>query len=168
MIRDVRFNSRSALHEAASNDLPRAVEMCRLLAQACPGLVLELAESGLQPLHTACHRGNLPVMKFILDMHPGAIRGESSNGDFPIHYAIGALTGNPQAAVEVVKFLLSVDPSVASQEVDGTAAGYPLIRACLGTNASNLSSGIEVINLLYNAYPEAIVSNEAFFRHVSR
>eukprot|EP00985_Skeletonema_marinoi_P021786 scaffold13551_cov73-Skeletonema_marinoi.AAC.1 len=49
------------------------------------------------------------------------------------------------------------------QEVNGS---YPLIRACFETNASNLSSGLEVINLLYNAYPEAIVSGEALFRHV--
>eukprot|EP00985_Skeletonema_marinoi_P032415 scaffold39129_cov155-Skeletonema_marinoi.AAC.4 len=165
MIRGVRGNGMSLLHYAASNHLPRAVEICRLLAQAFSGLELELDESGLQPLHIACHRGNLPVVKCILAMRPDAFHGESSDGRCPIHFAISALTvltGNPQAAVEVVKFLLSVDLSVASQEVDGS---YPLIRACFETNASNLSSGLEVINLLYNAYPEAIVSDEAFFRY---
>ena len=70
MIRDVRFNSRSALHEAASNDLPRAVEMCRLLAQAFPGLVLELDESGLQPLHISCYRGNLIIFFDINQFYP--------------------------------------------------------------------------------------------------
>eukprot|EP00984_Skeletonema_dohrnii_P008322 scaffold3042_cov127-Skeletonema_dohrnii-CCMP3373.AAC.25 len=170
MVRDARRNGQPLLQYAASRHLPRAVEVCRLLIRAFPGLVHELDdESGLQPLHIACYRGNLPVMKCILDVHPGAIRGETSNGEFPIHFAISALTRNPQAAVEVVKFLLSVDPSVASQEqevnVTTTANAYPLISACLRTNASNLSSGIEVINLLYNAYPEAIVSNEAFFRY---
>eukprot|EP00985_Skeletonema_marinoi_P020871 scaffold12496_cov87-Skeletonema_marinoi.AAC.1 len=161
MILDVRWNGHSLLQYAASNHLPRNVEVCRLLIQAFRGLVLELDESGYQPLHVACLYGNLPLVKCILGMHPDAIRGESSNGRFPIHVAIGALTGNPQEAVEVVKFLLTFDPSVASQEVNGS---YPLIYACFVIKASNLSSGLEVIKLLYNAYPEAIVNAEALFR----
>eukprot|EP00984_Skeletonema_dohrnii_P009738 scaffold3750_cov111-Skeletonema_dohrnii-CCMP3373.AAC.7 len=166
-IRDFRFKGRSALHEAASKDIPRAVEICRLLAQAFPGLVLELDESGYQPLHIACFRGNLPFMKSILVMRPDAFHGESSDGRCPIHFALSAVLVNPHPeAVEVVKFLLSVDPSVASQEVNGTTNTYPLICACLMTNASNLNAGLEVINLLYNAYPEAIVSDEALFRQV--
>eukprot|EP00984_Skeletonema_dohrnii_P013788 scaffold5745_cov96-Skeletonema_dohrnii-CCMP3373.AAC.5 len=168
MVRDFRWNGRPLLHYVALIDLSRAVEVCRSIIHAFRGLVLERDESTgqqLQPLHFACASGNLPVVKYILDMCPTAIRGESSNGHFPMHFAICALTGNPQAAVEVVKCLLSVDPSVASQEqeVDGF---YPLMRACLETNRLNLSSGLEVINLLYNAYPEAIVSDEASFRRL--
>eukprot|EP00984_Skeletonema_dohrnii_P009404 scaffold3604_cov83-Skeletonema_dohrnii-CCMP3373.AAC.7 len=166
MLRDFRWNGCSVLHDAALTHLPRAVEVCRLIIQAFPELVLELHGSTddlqLQPLHLACASGNLPVVKCILDMCPDAIRGESSDGDFPIHYAVCALTRTPEAAVEVVKFLLSVDPSVASQE----GIAFPLIYAyaCLETNASNLTSGLEVIKLLYNAYPEAIVNAEASFR----
>ena len=163
MVRDFRWNGMSLLHYAAGGELPRAVEVCRLIAQAFPGLVLELSESGQQPLHFACCRGNLPVVEYILDMCPTAIRGESSDGHFPIHFAVQALTRTPEAAVEVVKFLLSVDPSVASQE-GNVANDYPLIWACLETNASNLNAGLDVINLLYNAYPEAIVNAEASLR----
>eukprot|EP00984_Skeletonema_dohrnii_P012057 scaffold4852_cov120-Skeletonema_dohrnii-CCMP3373.AAC.2 len=163
MVRDVRWNGQSLLQYAASNHLPRAVEVCRLLIQAFPEL-LELGESDYQPLHIACLYGNLPVVKCILDMHPDAIRGESSDGSFPIHNAIGALRETPLAAVEVVKFLLTFDPSVAAQEVIGFP--FPLIYACLKTTASNLSSGLEVIKLLYNAYPEAIVNAEEIFRRL--
>eukprot|EP00984_Skeletonema_dohrnii_P004866 scaffold1710_cov132-Skeletonema_dohrnii-CCMP3373.AAC.2 len=180
MVRDFRWNGQSLLHYAAGGELPRAVEVCRLIAQAFPGLELELDESTghqLQPLHFACASGNLPVVKYILDMCPTAIRGESSNGAFPIHFAVQALTRTPEVAVEVVKFLLSVDPGVASQEVNwitvsqreeleeiGIEDLFPLIYACIETNASNLTSGLEVIKLLYNAYPEAIVNAEASFR----
>eukprot|EP00985_Skeletonema_marinoi_P007215 scaffold3155_cov148-Skeletonema_marinoi.AAC.1 len=105
MVRDFRWNGQSLLHHAASNHLPRAVEVCRLLIQAFRGLVLELDDSmddfHLQPLHLACFRGNLPVVECILDMHPDAIRGESSGGHFPIHFAVQALTRTPEAAVEV-------------------------------------------------------------------
>mmetsp|Transcript_17423 Transcript_17423/g.29528 ORF Transcript_17423/g.29528 Transcript_17423/m.29528 type:complete len:558 (+) Transcript_17423:261-1934(+) len=168
MVRYVRWNGQSLLNYAASNHLPRAVEVCRLLIQAFRGLVLELDESTddlyLQPLHTACHRGNLPVVECILDMHPDAIRGESSDGSFPIHYAVHALTRTPQAAVEVVKNLLSVDPSVASQEVNGITNAYPLINVCVMPNVLSWNAGLEVIKLLYNAYPEAIVNAEEIFR----
>eukprot|EP00984_Skeletonema_dohrnii_P031859 scaffold24916_cov75-Skeletonema_dohrnii-CCMP3373.AAC.2 len=166
MIRGFRRNGQTLLHYAAGGELPRTVEVCRLLIQSFRGLVLELGECGLQPLHIACYRGNLPVVECILDMHPDAIRGESSIGSFPIHFAINVLSErNPQAAVEVVKFLLSVDSSVASQ--GGIGFLFPLIYACSVTNASNLNAGLEVINLLYNAYPEAIVNaEESFWRGI--
>jgi len=167
MVRDFRWNGRPLLHYAALNDLSRAAEVCRLIAQAFPGLELELDESGLQPLHFACCRGNLPVVKCILDMCLPAIRRESSDGHFPIHFAVRALMGTPEAAIEVVKCLLSVDPSVASQEVNGITNAYPLVYACLVPNELNLSSwnaGLEVIKLLYNAYPEVIVNAEASLR----
>eukprot|EP00984_Skeletonema_dohrnii_P024819 scaffold13966_cov110-Skeletonema_dohrnii-CCMP3373.AAC.4 len=169
MVRDFRWNGKPLLHYAACDEHPRAVQICRLIIQAFPELVLELDESiddfQLQPLHIACKFGNLPVVECILELRPDAIRGASSNGSFPIHFAICALTDrNPQAAVEVVKFLLSVHPSVASQEVNGVTNTYPLIWACLATTASNLNAGLEVINLLYNAYPEAIFNAEASLR----
>ena len=169
MVRCVRWNGMSLLHYAAGDEIPRAVEVCRLIAQAFPGLELELDESGIQPLHFACCLGNLPVVECILDMCLPAIRRESSDGHFPIHFAVRALMGTPEAAVEVVKFLLSVDPSVASQEVNGITNAYPLVYACLMPNELNLSSwsaGLEVIKLLYNAYPEAIVNAEASLRQI--
>eukprot|EP00984_Skeletonema_dohrnii_P023291 scaffold12357_cov91-Skeletonema_dohrnii-CCMP3373.AAC.10 len=166
MVRYERWNGMSLLHYAACDELPRAAQVCRLLIQALSGLELELDESGLQPLHIACHRGNLPVVKCILELRPTAISGESSNSQFPIHLAICALTENPQAAVEVVKFLLSVDPSVASQEVNGITNDYPLTYACVMSNELNWNAGLEVIKSLYNAYPEAIVNAEAYLRRL--
>jgi ankyrin repeat protein len=169
MLRDFRWNGQSVLHDAALKHLPRAVQVCRSIIRAFPELVLELDESTgrqLQPLHIACLYGNLPVVKCILELRPDAIRGESSGGNFPIRFAICASRKTPLAAVEVVKFLLTFAPSVVSQRVNGTSNDYPLIYACLETNASNLSAGLEVIKLLYNAYPEAIVNAEEIFRRV--
>eukprot|EP00984_Skeletonema_dohrnii_P011600 scaffold4638_cov125-Skeletonema_dohrnii-CCMP3373.AAC.1 len=170
MVRDARWNGMPLLHYAAGSEIPRADEVCRLIAQAFPGPELELDEAGLQPLHFACCRGNLPVVECILELRPTAIRGESSNGAFPIHFAVHPLAldsdANPQAAVEVVKFLLSVDPSVASQGVNGTTNAYPLIYVCAMSNENvlNWNAGLEVIKSLYNAYPEAIANAEASLR----
>eukprot|EP00985_Skeletonema_marinoi_P007214 scaffold3154_cov90-Skeletonema_marinoi.AAC.2 len=165
MVRDVRRsdNGMSILHGVAYNDLPRAAQVCRLIIQAFPELVLlgDSTAQQLQPLHIACNYGSLPVVECILDMYLPAIHGQSSDGKFPIHHAVFESFSDPQEAVEVVKYLLSVDPSVASQEVDGF---YPLIFACAYTNSSgNLNACLEVIKLLYNAYPEAIVNAEALF-----
>ena len=64
----------------------------------------------------------------------------------------------PETAVEVVKLLMSLNPSMASQtmEVNG-AVMTPLRLACMYTNASNLSAGLEMIELLFDAYPEAVI-----------
>eukprot|EP00984_Skeletonema_dohrnii_P013877 scaffold5807_cov114-Skeletonema_dohrnii-CCMP3373.AAC.3 len=170
MVRNVRRNGRSLLHCAACDEHPRAVQICRLIIQAIPEFVLEHDEPidpnfQLQPLHIACLRGNLPVVECILDMHPDTIRGKSRpDGAFPIHFAVRASLRTPEAAIEVVKFLLSFDPSVASQKGNG-ANDYPLNYAfACATTTSYLNAGLEVIELLYNAYPEAIVNAEASLR----
>jgi len=166
MVRRVRMRGKSLLQWAACNRIARATEICRLLIQASPELVLEHNEGGRQLLHAACLSGNLPVVKCILDMCSDAIRGASSGGAFPIHYAVSCLRNDPETAVEVTQYLLAVDPSVASQGVF-----LPLFHACRATNGSNLRAGLEIIESLYNAYPEAIVNievRELFIRSMSR
>jgi ankyrin repeat protein len=158
MVRRVRMRGVSLLHWAAWSKIPRATEIFRLLIQASPELVLEDNEGGSLPLHTACARGNFPVVKCILDMCPDAIRGASSGGAFSIHFAVSSLRRYPEAAVEVTQYLLAVDPRVASQEMVNSS--LPLFRACEATNESNLRAGLEIIESLFNACPEAIVNIE--------
>ena len=141
--------------------MPRAAEICRLVIQALPELVLERDANSLQPLHLACLGGNSPVVKCILEMRPDAIRGTTRSGAFPIHFAVDALRNSPEAAVEIVKALLAVDHGVASQVYRSI---FPLFMACTETNDSNLIAGLEVIKSLYDAYPEAIVTAEQTFR----
>jgi len=162
MVRRVRMRDKSPLHWAAGDKIQRVTVICRLLIQASPELVFEHNEGGTQPsvraqpLHAACAHGNLPVVKCILDMCPDAIRGVSSFGAFPIHFAVSSLCQDPETAVEVTQYLLAVDPSVASQR----GVFLPLFHACRATNGSNLRAGLEIIESLYNAYPEPIVNIE--------
>jgi len=93
-------------------------------------------------------------------MCPDAIRGGSSGGAFPIHYAVSSLSHDPEAAVEVTQYLLAVDPNVASQEMVNRGVFLPLFQACRATHRSNLRAGLEIIESLYNAYPEPIVNIE--------
>ena len=88
---------------------------------------------------------------------PDAIYGACNNGTFrmfPIHCAVEALSNNEVEPLQVVKFLLSVNASVASQR--DTNGGTPLILACRFTTASNWIPLLEVITSLFNAYPNAI------------
>jgi len=165
IVRRVRSNAMSPLQLAASGGVPRAraAEICSLLIGALPELVLEHDEDGFQPLHKACASGNLPVVKCILHLCPDAIRGTSVHDTlFPIHSVVGCLMfcPEPEAAVKVTQYLLAVDPSVASPDVDGNPQFLPLFAACEATNESNLSAGLEVIKLLFDAYPEAIINIE--------
>ena len=151
-IRRFRWNGLSPLHLVTRFNIPRSVELYRFLDQAFPELG---DDEGSKPLHTACKFANLPVVKCILEMDPNAIY-ETSDDCFPIHYVVAmALRMRPEAAIEVVKFLLSVDASVASQR-DSRTNFTPLVLACRYTNASNLSAGLKVIKLLYDFYPDAI------------
>jgi ankyrin repeat protein len=161
-MRSMRIGDWSLLHLAARMESPRAAEICRLVIQALPELVLERDANGLQPLHLACLGGNSPVVKCILEILPDAIRVVTLGGAFPIHYAVDALYNFPEAAVEMVKALLAVDPGVASQ-VHGSH--FPLFIACTKTNGSNFWKGLKVIELLYDTYPEAIVTAKQTFRH---
>eukprot|EP00984_Skeletonema_dohrnii_P029907 scaffold20876_cov71-Skeletonema_dohrnii-CCMP3373.AAC.1 len=163
-MRSMRIGAWSLLHLVARMEIPRAAKICRLVIHALPELVLEHDANGLQPLHLACLGGNSPVVKCILEILPDAIRGVTRSGLFPIHFAVDALCDFPEAAVEMVKTLLAVDPGVASQ-VHGSL--FPLFIACTKTNGSNFGNfwkGLKVIELLYDAYPEAIVTAEQTFR----
>mmetsp|Transcript_16475 Transcript_16475/g.33234 ORF Transcript_16475/g.33234 Transcript_16475/m.33234 type:complete len:210 (-) Transcript_16475:2527-3156(-) len=96
-MRRMRIDAWSLLHLVARIEIPRAAEICRLVIQALPELVLERDANGLQPLHLACLGGNSPVVKCILEMRPDAIRGATRSGAFPIHYAVYALCNFPEA-----------------------------------------------------------------------
>eukprot|EP00986_Skeletonema_menzelii_P005506 scaffold2040_cov132-Skeletonema_menzelii.AAC.3 len=55
---------------------------------------------------------------------------------------------------------MSLNPSMASQTMEANGAVMtPLRLACMYTNASNLSAGLEMIELLFDAYPEAVIGD---------
>ncbi|KAK1745353.1 ankyrin repeat domain-containing protein [Skeletonema marinoi] len=168
-------------------------EIVQCVIEHVPGAASVVTTRGFTPLHFLCMNKNVTqeIVRCVIGGNSDALLAQDEFGmtplmilchnravdetvaeeiltlfleTFPIHSAIGALTGNPQAAVEVVKFLLTFAPSVVSQELNGMTNAYPLIYACFEIKASNLSSGLEVIKLLYNAYPQAIVNAEEIFR----
>ena len=169
LIRRFCWKGNSPLHKVAMAKISRSAELCGLLLRALPELVdtFTLPDEGhdiafMKPLHYACLRGNLPVVKCIVNMFPNAIFGQTSRGHFPIHFAVAALyfestLVTPEDNMEVIRFLLAVDASVASQTYSiGGNVYTPLRLACFYTNASNSSVGLPVIKLLHDTHPEAI------------
>ena len=117
------------------------------------------------PIHIACQKNNIDLVKLLFEVYPESISIRSDTGMVPIHYA--AAHGN----VELLQFILELDPTSASTiaEVpeDGTSyyeASYdggdtipfPLLFACCTKDESN----IRAVKLLYNHHPEAIYLRE--------
>ena len=115
---------------------------------------------GMPPFHYACMHNNVETVKYLYNLHPDAIDHEV-DGYFPIHYALKSVTqraANPEAAVDIVKFLLDCDPRVKFQRA-GTlqSSGSPLALACsLEYNDTNIGAAVEMIGVVYDAHPEAI------------
>jgi hypothetical protein len=69
------------------------------------------------------------------------------------------LRDNPAAAVDVVKFLLGCNPNVTSQQFEWLRS--LLYFACHREyNDSNIQAGIQIIEVIYDAHPEAIEKND--------
>jgi hypothetical protein len=85
-----------------------------------------------------------------------------NHGCYPIHFAISGIKhrkDNPDAAIEVVQFLLDCNPSVVSQKLHDK---LPLYWVCKKRTkiTTKLSVYLKVLQILYDAYPEAIESND--------
>jgi ankyrin repeat protein len=158
------------LHHAARAKSP---EFCRVLIEAYHGpeqiadphgaLTLDYpcGEYGRLPLHHACWDNTVATVEYLYKLYPNAINDATTDGEYPIHDAIGGLDDrdNPAAAVDVVKFLLDCDPKVILQKFQGTTS--LLHYSCLMEyNDSNIEAGIQVIKVIYDAHPEAIEDKE--------
>ena len=164
VLRDMRSDDGrglSLLHIAAmfKNYLPRSrTRIYRILIRSFPSLLFERCSDGYQPLHVACHEVlNLEIIKVILEECPDAIHGNASNGTGSPIFHVSRELNHPRA-VDVIRYLLGVNSSVAGVTCNGMS---PLLCACFNANSN---AGLEVVQLLYNAYPQALIKKELFFR----
>ena len=140
---------RLPIHKASWGRSPK---FCRLLIKAYPGSERIVDGKGLLPLHHACMKGSLATAKYLHRLFGDAIDHTSTDGFYPIHYAIH----NPAAAMEIVQFLLVCDFD-RKQYYRGTPAFH---YACeLDYNDSNIEARIQIIKILFDAHPFAIEHN---------
>jgi len=162
-IRHADNDSYLPIHRAAAGG--RKPEYCRELIEAYPGSERMSNANDLLPFHWACRNNNLATVQYLHKLYPDAINHASANGYYPIHLAfMGAnQRDKPTATVDIVKFLLDCDPNVKLQKYEGTAPASSLLYfACLwdyNDNDSKIEAALEIIEVIYDAYPEAIEDN---------
>ena len=155
-IRRENNNGRLPVHSAAGR---RSPEFCRVLIKAYPGSERITTTNGLMPLHLACIKNSLATVEYLYRQYTDAINHAATGGLYPIHTAILCTRkrDNPTAAVETVQYLLSCDPNVKLQTLQGKSLLY---FACgMKCNDSNIEVGIQIIKLIFDAHPQAIEDN---------
>ena len=138
--------------------MERSYEFCRLLIDAYPGSERISNGRGFLPLHIACmnEEGNaLPTIKYLYELYPDAINQKDDNDLlYPTQFAIFKKQ-NLTGAADIVKFLYGCDPNVKLQKCRGGISNL-LLACCREYDDSNIEDGIEIIGIIYDAYPEAL------------
>jgi ankyrin repeat protein len=149
------------IHYAAAN---RSLEFCRILIEEHPGSERMTNNDGVLPFHWACQpRSNIAKVKYLYQLHPESINVADNDGYYPINSAITLynLQYTDLAAVtEVVQFLLDCDSNVALHRNEGKLPLYWVCKWATNKNTPKLNATLEILQTLYDAYPEAIESNE--------
>eukprot|EP00985_Skeletonema_marinoi_P006704 scaffold2911_cov73-Skeletonema_marinoi.AAC.5 len=140
----------------------KSPEFCRMLIDAYPGSERIGDVNGALPLHWACLCNTVSTVEYLHKLYPDAIyHADNSHGFYPIHCAIQGLSQRsvPIAVVDIVEYLLNCDPSLKLQKYQGTES--LLHFACnLEYTDSAIAAALEIIQLIYDANPEAIEDDE--------
>ena len=132
----------------------RSPDFCRALIDAYPGSEQITDANDVLPLHYVCANNSLAAVKYVYNLYPDAI-GHATHGGYPIHAAIAG-SSNP-AAIGIIQFLFNCDPNQKLIQFQG---GSLLHFACVMENVdSSIEVGIEIIEIIFDAQPEAIEGN---------
>ena len=168
----LEMHPHSACHVDGVQNLPihlasecHSSDFCRMLIGAFPGSERILDAAGMLPLHIACSGGSVATAQYYLNLHPEGMHVLSTHG-YPINCTISGLCDREvdiDTAFEMVEFLVTHDPNVASKEYQGRS---PIESAFLQEyDDSNLHVGLKVIQLLYDAYPETTTDCDPLLLH---
>ena len=169
-----RHNGRLPIHTASRW---RSPEFCHLLIDAYPGSERIIDSTGNLPLHCACAHNSMATVEYLYKLYPDGINHASSEGSYPIHTAIKRTKdrdcpntlpdriahANPEAALEILQFLLDCDPNQKLIQF----RGLPLLRAACEMNCGSkrdlehsvIDAVIHTIKIIYGVHPEAAADN---------
>ena len=159
----------SVRHAAEGGRLPihlaagfQSLEFCRILIEAYPASGRLALSIGALPFHVACQFNNVATAKYLYQLYPESMNVADNNGFHPIQCAISGLRyrNNTEAATEMVRFLLDCDPNVALQMRRGKLPFYLVCDLATNDDTQKLNAYLKVLQIIYDAYPEAIESNE--------
>ena len=150
------YNGDLPIHYAAIRNSP---EFCRVLIAAYPGSEQIPNVISKLSLHYACQYNTVDTVEYLYRQYPDAIDHATTEGLYPMHYAISCTTHRdyPAAAVDIVQFLLDCDPNEKLKQCHGQSL---LHYACDEEyNETNVEAGIQMIETIFDAHPEAIEDN---------
>ena len=143
-----------------------------MLIEAYPESERITDKYGRLPIHNACLQGTVATAKYLYKLYPESINVTDSYGRYPIHHVFMGMTVRPwrfgwtgpslliaaflKAAIEMVQFFLNCDENVASQKDHGELPLCEVCRIIAWNRPELLSTAIEILQLLYDAYPEGI------------
>jgi ankyrin repeat protein len=160
-VRHAAEGGKLPIHLAAINQSP---EFCRILIEAYPGSERITDDSGSLPFHFACvsKRNTVATAKYFYELYPESISVATTYG-CPINFVIFGVklrNDNPANAVDMVKFLLDHNPDVVLQEHNGNLPLYwTCFRATNENTPTKLNAYLKILQILYDAHPEAVERN---------
>ena len=143
-----------------NGELPihKACRLCRFgevdtilyMLELYPESIRVRTNNGSLPIHiackyAACKYGNVDCIQYMLELYPQSINETNGYGNLPIHCAVRHGSG----WVYVIETLLKHDPTGASKKTTGKEQ-LPLHIA------SSVYRSEEDVQILYDAYPQAI------------
>ena len=146
------------LHRAAAN---RSPSFCKILVHAHPEAVEMVDSAGCLPFHNACYEGRPDTVEYLFGLHPESLHIRNHYGYLPIHWTV--LGYREEYTVEIVQFLILHDSECVSKSIVSDDGGdqhlhgngtLPLHIVC---SSMNLYDQREVMLLLFNLYPEAVL-----------
>ncbi len=163
-------------HFDRDGDLPihiaatyQSLDFCRILIEAYPGSERITDNIGWLPFHSACQYNTVATAKYLYELYPESINVAANNGAHPIHNAIVGLKhrkDNPETAIEMTQFLLDCNPNVVLQDWEGNTPFIHLYQWMnenedeINENPSRLNECLKILQILYDAYPEVIESDD--------
>jgi ankyrin repeat protein len=147
------------IHFAAAWQSP---EFCRTLIKAYPDSERITTDNGHIPFHYACGLNTIATVKYLYQLYPESINVADNQGNYPIRFAIDGIKhreDNSETAIEMIQFLLDCNPDVVLQKSVGELPLYWVCAEATNVNTSKLNAYLKILQILYDAHPEAIESN---------
>ena len=149
--REVNGDDWLPIHHAAQC---KSTAFCKELIDAYPESLRIESRSYGWPIHLVCRFGNrvdtTDTIQYMLELDPELINAEDSDGYLPIHFA------SEYSGTELIELLFKYDPEAASTEMNDEYRWLPLHLAC------SYNTNLSTIQVLYDAYPEAILARDRF------
>ena len=138
---DAASSDWTLLHYAAQR---RSVEFCKLLIEQNDAALMTPNIMGSLPFHISCIYKNIETAKYLFQMFPESIDIADSMGNYPIHCLLSFGEGKK---MELTQFLIERNAGAL------TKSGA---RGCLPLHIACIFDELEVVKVIFNAYPEAI------------